>query len=203
MLSFLKRDVPLMASGPAEENLIDSDVLIVDIGRNDFYEYNNPPLTVRNIKRIVKYLRTALATLGTGVAPVIAVSTLLPTKRLNQRFFITYTSDLLIEQKSSSFPVLVRLEQLKKKFVSSDGLHPTSAGYAKISAVIQRYLETKGTARALAARPDADTDGIYDAFEISTFGTNPSLTDSDLDNFSDGDEIFLYQTDPLDAQSHP
>jgi hypothetical protein len=44
---------------------------------------------------------------------------------------------------------------------------------------------------------DTDSDGLSNAFE-SAYGTNPAAADSDLDNLSDWDEIFVYGTDPMD-----
>ena len=203
LFSTLKRKVPQMASGPAENNLIGSDILVIDVGRNDFYDTNNPPATVGTIKRIVKYLNSELAARNGGIPPVIVVASLLPTKRLVQRYFITYTNDLMIEQKSAALPLYVRLDKLSKDYVSKDGLHPSSAGYDKIAAKMQSYFEHKGTSRALALRPDSDGDGAYDIFESSSYGTSSTVADSDADGTSDGDEIFVYETDPNDAGSHP
>lgn len=203
LLSLLKRRVPDMASGPAENNLIDSDVLIIDVGRNDFYSENSPPTTVKNIKRIVSYLSSALAARGNRIPPVIAVASLLPTKRTFQRFFITYVNDLMSEQRSNSLPVFLRFDKLSKTYVSSDGLHPNSAGYTKMAQVIRNYLSGKGTQRASALRPDQDGDGVYDLFETTIFGTSTSSSDTDSDGFTDYEELFGSHTDPRDAGSHP
>lgn len=43
---------------------------------------------------------------------------------------------------------------------------------------------------------DRDADGLSNAKE-SRFGTNPTSRDSDLDGLSDGEEVNLYNTDPL------
>ncbi|MBN8549102.1 MAG: SGNH/GDSL hydrolase family protein [Deltaproteobacteria bacterium] len=203
LLSNLKRKMSEFSSGPAENNIVDSDILVLDVGRNDFYEQNNPPATVGTIKRIVKYLNQELAARNNNIPPVIAVATLTPTKRLVQRFFITYTNDLMIEQKGSALPLFVRVEKISKSLISSDGLHPSSNGYAKISQIMQKYFTGKGTSRALALRPDSDNDGVYNLFETSVFDTNPAIADTDGDGFSDSDELFVYDTNPNDSASHP
>lgn len=203
LYSLLKRRVREMESGPAENNLIDSDVLVIDVGRNDYYNDNSPPTSVQNVKRIVKLLKTSLAARGQGVPPVIAVASLTPTKRLNQRYFIRYMNDLMAEQRSSALPLYVKLDKISKSFISGDGLHPNSSGYAKIAQIMQRYFEGKGASRALAQRLDTDADGIYDTFESSKYGTDPAVADSDSDGFTDGAEVFTHLTDPLDAASHP
>ena len=49
---------------------------------------------------------------------------------------------------------------------------------------------------------DSDGDGLTDAFELSTSGTNPSLYDSDGDGFGDGDEYLTYHF-PTDGGDFP
>ncbi|MFX1252815.1 MAG: binary toxin-like calcium binding domain-containing protein, partial [Promethearchaeota archaeon] len=44
--------------------------------------------------------------------------------------------------------------------------------------------------------PDEDNDGLPDSLE-DIYGTNKSLPDSDFDGLNDGDEVFIYLTDPL------
>jgi Putative metal-binding motif/Bacterial TSP3 repeat/Thrombospondin type 3 repeat len=43
---------------------------------------------------------------------------------------------------------------------------------------------------------DSDGDGLPDADETSTYGTNPNNPDSDGDGLTDGEEVTLYSTDP-------
>jgi hypothetical protein len=47
---------------------------------------------------------------------------------------------------------------------------------------------------------DSDGDGLADGRE-ENLGTNPSLFDSDMDTLSDGDEVVVYETDPLIADT--
>ncbi len=51
-------------------------------------------------------------------------------------------------------------------------------------------------------KPDTDGDGLLDGDEYKTYHTNPFVTDSDGDFFSDKEEITA-GTDPNDAASHP
>jgi hypothetical protein len=46
--------------------------------------------------------------------------------------------------------------------------------------------------------PDMDGDGLLDVDEAN-LGTDPLNPDSDYDGFTDGDEVFVFGTDPLDA----
>ncbi len=47
---------------------------------------------------------------------------------------------------------------------------------------------------------DADKDGLDDARE-KEIGTNPQIYDTDMDGLSDGDEVLLWHTDPLNPDS--
>jgi hypothetical protein len=49
---------------------------------------------------------------------------------------------------------------------------------------------------------DADGDGLTDDREAE-LGTDPNNPDTDGDGASDGDEVFIYATDPLDPNSTP
>jgi hypothetical protein len=55
-----------------------------------------------------------------------------------------------------------------------------------------------------AVDPYLDTDGdtLIDTDE-AVYGTDPAIADSDYDGYSDGDEVIVYGTDPLDATSYP
>ncbi|MBN8548977.1 MAG: SGNH/GDSL hydrolase family protein [Deltaproteobacteria bacterium] len=202
LLSRLIRKVPRMASGPADRDLHDTDVLIIDVGRNDYWEDRNPPNTVGNIRRIVKFLTAALANNG-QTPPVIAVTMLAPTNRAFQAPFISAVDSLLVKQRSASLPAYVRADLLRNSLISRDGLHPNALGYADLAQIIKTYLETKGLSRARAICRDNDNDGIFDKFEASKFGTNPALADTDSDGYNDGDEVFTHDTDPTDPNSHP
>ena len=60
-----------------------------------------------------------------------------------------------------------------------------------------------GTAEA-EVDPLLDTDGdlLIDTDEV-VYGTDPAIADTDFDGYPDGDEVLVYETDPLDANSYP
>jgi len=49
--------------------------------------------------------------------------------------------------------------------------------------------------------PDLDGDGLSDGEEVNVHGTDPLDTDTDDDGLSDGDEVNVHATDPLDSDS--
>lgn len=88
-----------------------ADLIILDVGRNDYFDDTDPAITVRNIKRTVKYLRKELKKLN-GAPPYIVVSSLLPTLRPQQRPFVDKVNKLLIKQSTTDFPVLIRYDTI-------------------------------------------------------------------------------------------
>ena len=203
LLSLLMRSVPSMGPSRPAQNLYDSDYLILDVGRNDYWVDNFPPRTIGNIKRMVAYLKTRLATHG-RIAPILGVTTLAKTNRRFQAGFLDQVNILLLQGRSNSkLPTFLRMDKLSVSGLSKDGLHPKAVGYDRMATVIQDFLQVKGQSMIAPSCTDVDSDGIYDKFESSKFGTNPALVDTDEDGFSDGEELFTYHTNPLDSSSFP
>ena len=48
---------------------------------------------------------------------------------------------------------------------------------------------------------DTDGDGLMDAEELCTYGTDPTNPDTDFDGLGDGDEVLTWGTDPLDPDT--
>jgi uncharacterized repeat protein (TIGR02543 family) len=66
---------------------------------------------------------------------------------------------------------------------------------------IAEWLDTDHDGTGDNADLDDDGDGLSDADEINTYGTNPKLADSDGDGLSDLDELQVYTTNPLVADT--
>lgn len=62
--------------------------------------------------------------------------------------------------------------------------------------------DTDGDSAGDVCDLDDDNDGLADTDEVSLYGTDPLLSDTDGDDFSDGEEIASL-TDPLDPSSFP
>ena len=178
----------------------DADFVLIQVGVNDYWEGGSPERVITNIKRLVQLLRTELKK-DLGIEPVIAICTLTPTLRSFQKPFVDEVNALLLRFSSSSLPVKVRFDNLNSAYISEDGLHPTSSGYDAMAALVDAYIAGDLQTALKKKRVDADADGIYDIFESSRFGTDPTLTDTDGDGVKDGIEVFKRGTDPLDAGS--
>jgi lysophospholipase L1-like esterase len=175
---------------------LDADIFIIGAGANDFYDHGDPSLTARNLKRIVAMVRQELGR-GDHVAPYVLLAKLTPTTRGFQRSFMENVNILLARYRSDALPSYLRFDLMDELEVSYDGLHPRATGYVELASIAASYIKGEGTTRMLALRPDSDSDGIFDKFETSSFGTNPNVKDTDVDGLSDGNEQFTYGTNPL------
>ncbi len=183
------------------ESIQGSDIVIIDVGRNDFWDHLGAATTVNYIERIAKTLKQALAQNHTQ--PYVVVATLLPTTRYYQVGFIKAVNQELLRRNSENFPVLLRYDNLPNWILNYDGLHPNGYGYDRIAGLLKRSLPHVVAKNMRALRPDEDVDGCYDRFELSKYTTDPTLFDTDGDGAGDGDELFTAQTDPLDPEDFP
>lgn len=199
LLRDFKQNLNKPAEGTTKVKTRDIDQLIIQVGTNDYWERNPAALTVRNIKRLVKFLRTKLEEMN-GTAPVIGIATLPPTRRDFQNPFIHEVNSLLLKFNSSKLPVRIRFDTLPTRYISFDDLHPSSKGYNRMAKVVKKYVRGVSQKDARQRVRDSDDDGIYDQFE-ARYGTDSSLSDTDGDGVLDGDEVFVTGTDPLDPGS--
>ncbi|MCB0317562.1 MAG: SGNH/GDSL hydrolase family protein, partial [Bdellovibrionales bacterium] len=182
---------------------INSDIVIIDVGRNSYWDNESPGRVVRDIKRLVKTLKNLLTEEQADLEPKIFVATLMPTKRSFQASFIKSVNNILLKRRNfNTLPVFLRFDRLAVRNIGSDGLHPTSRGYRRAANKLKRFLTNKAQRNMARTRVDNDLDGIFDYFETSRYQTDPFLADTDQDTVLDGQEVFYDQTNPLDYYDH-
>lgn len=177
------------------KNLAASDIIVLDLGRNDRWlrgpelkTYRHLALTAQRIAKGVK--------LDTGYSPLVVKAVLMLPNRGDQGPWVQGLNKIILSKSTVRYPSDLRFDVVSKRLLNDDQLHPTPKGYAAIAKAFRDYIPTlKNYCETL--RPDTDADGISDIFETSKFFTNPSAADTDGDGKSDGNEVFITKTNPL------
>ena len=178
-----------------------ADYIIIEVGTNDYWQHGPAQATVRNLVRIKEFLE-AFGEREFGVAPLVMVTTLPPTKRSFQQPFIdSVNKQLLLSRNVERLNVRVRFDSLSTRVVSRDLLHPSPGGYRTMAKKVYAALTHWATKTAESLRPDEDRDQVYDIFETSRFFTDPTLSDTDGDTLLDGAELFVYGLNPLSVDT--
>lgn len=200
LLSYYKR---LFAKSPNSEQAVklgNSDIVIIDVGRNDYYNRNSSATTAQSIKRLTTYLSSEIQK-RFGTSPLFVVAVLPPTRRELDLNFIRQVNMVMLKIRGQNFPAYLRFDTLSAALLAKDGLHPSSRGYDVLGNIVIKYIKGEAQTRSKKVRKDLDRDGIYDVFEKTDFNTSPDLADSDADGLKDGDEEFVYGTDPVNPDT--
>lgn len=184
--------------GPLYTALIESDVVFLDLGRNDRWLFGTPEATFRNLKRIASTIKSKVQN-TTGVAPLVITAVLMLPNRGSQGPWVKELNEIIFRSNSKSAPADLRFDLVSKRLIGTDQIHPTSEGYAALTKTFISYLSKNLLKKVTALRPDGDGDGVYDLFETTRFATDPQKVDSDDDGKSDREEIFVLGTNPLAA----
>lgn len=179
-------------------SLLNADVVVLDLGRNDRWLFGTPEATFRNLKRIASIIKSKVAA-ETGVAPLIVTAVLMLPNRGSQGPWVKALNEIILRSNSRSAPADLRFDLVSKRLLANDQIHPTSEGYNALGKTFIAYLQKNLPKKIAALRPDGDGDGIYDFFETLRYSTDPQNADTDGDGKGDGEEIFTLGTDALVA----
>ncbi len=189
LLQDLKQAFKGSSEKALRDGLLDTDVVILDLGRNDRWSFAEPKKIYRNLKRIAQTI-SAKVEVESEVAPLVVTTVLMLPNRGSQGPWVAALDKLIAAGNSQTAPSDLRFDKVSKRLLSDDQIHPTPAGYEALAKTLVKYINTKLAPLLTELRPDADADGIADFFETLRYGTDPTLYDTDGDGLSDGQEIF-------------
>ncbi len=167
--------------------LDEADLVVLDIGRNDRWFFGVPLQTFRRIKRAEALIKNRVAERA-GNAPLVVAAVLMLPNRGSQGPWVLELNQLLEKSDSPTAPADLRFDQVSKRLIGADQIHPTPRGYKALAGVFVSYIKKLYPSHVRTLRPDLDEDGLYDLFEPSVFGTDPNDPDSDDDGLLDGDD---------------
>jgi hypothetical protein len=106
--------------------------------------------------------------------------------RGSQSPWVKELDGLILKSHQVEFPADLRFDLVSKRLLQPDNIHPTSKGYVAMAKVFIAYLLNEYAEYVSLLREDQDSDGLYDMFEASRYGTDPLNADTDGDGIKDG-----------------
>lgn len=194
LLQKIEKELKSNSATPFKRALEKADFVVLDLGRNDRWNFGEPEESARNMWRIQKALRKKISQLS-GVPPVIITSILMLPNRGSQGPWVTKFNEIIASHNSSLFPADLRFDVVSKRLTGSDQLHPTPEGHAALAEVLVDYFRKTLPSYLHAAFVDADHDWLYDSIEAKRWGTSPTIFDSDDDGVGDGVEACRVRQD--------
>ncbi len=189
MLTNLDRAFRGTGDASLADALVRADLVVLDVGRNDRWLFGLPSAALRNLKRAGSLIRTKVAAL-TGASPLVVTAVMMYPNRGSQGPWMKELDALILKSHSTETPADLRFDLVSKRLLSADQIHPTPKGYKALADVFVKYILRRYPRHAKELRADADKDGLYDIFEPSRFGTDPTKPDTDGDGILDGDERY-------------
>lgn len=187
LLGRIRKAFNSAADSPLANSLVEADLVILDLGRNDRWLFGLPEAALRNIKRARELITNKVQALG-YTQPLVVTAVLMYPNRGSQGPWVKELDALILKSGTPEYPADLRFDQVSKRLLSPDNVHPTSKGYAAMAEVFIKYLLNNFKLHANRMREDADNDGLYDQFEPSKFGTDPGNPDTDGDGIKDGQD---------------
>jgi len=167
------------------QDLLSADLVVLDLGRNDRWFFGPPEATLRNLKRLRQSIQSSVTKKG-GVAPFVVTAVLMSPNRGSQSPWVKELDELILKSHEPGSPADLRFDLISKRLLQPDNIHPTSKGYASMAKVFIAYLLNEYPEYVALVREDLDDDGLYDEFEASRYGTDPTKADTDGDGIKDG-----------------
>ena len=166
--------------------LSQADVVILDIGRNDWWKFRPANATWRNLKRLREVVQREVEK-TTGHKPLVVTAQLMGANRTGQGTWVTELNKLIAANHKATVPADLKFNSVSKKLLL-DRVHPGPLGYDHITKILNQYLKSSLPKHVTAFRDDADKDGLYDDYEAEKFGTSPLNPDTDGDGILDGQD---------------
>lgn len=162
-----------------------ADLVVLDIGRNDRWFFGEAQQTARRIRKAVDMIRYQVARIN-GSGPLVVTSILMLPNRGAQAPWVVELNRFLRDGNTPNKPADLYFDQVSKRLLSPDRIHPTPEGYQVMAGYLLAYIRNTYPVHVAVLRPDKDRDRLYDLFEILKFHSDPKNRDTDGDGVIDG-----------------
>jgi lysophospholipase L1-like esterase len=134
------------------QELLTADLVVLDVGRNDRWLMGLPSATFRNLKKARGIIEQSTLE-QSGKTPLVVLAVLMLPNRGSQGPWVKQLNEIIFSSHSKAHPADLRFDQVSKRLLSPDSIHPTSKGYAALSKVFISYLKNEYP-EYVAARDD-------------------------------------------------
>jgi lysophospholipase L1-like esterase len=165
-----------------------SDFIILDLGRNDRWDYGAPEASARNLWRIRDLIQQKAFRI-TGTKPVVVIAVLMLPNRGAQGPWVSDLNRVLYSRHTFKTPADLRFDLVSKRLLTEDQLHPSPEGHQAIAQVLKDYFDRKLAKYLRSAWIDTDKDQLADKAEVNHWLTDPTLFDTDGDGRGDGRQM--------------
>ena len=159
------------------DEIYSSDIVVLDIGRNDRW-YRGPALaTYRNLKRLVSMVISRSKT-SAGYSPYVVMAVLMLPNRGDQGPWVKELNKIILARSTPNRPSDLRFDLVSKRLLSSDQLHPTPKGYDALAGVFTKYLKEVAAKRMKRIQAGTLTAASYLRIRYRHYPTDPSISSS-------------------------
>lgn len=132
-------------------DVVNSDIVVLDVGRNDRWLFGVPLASYRNLKRAGTLIKKKATQVNPLLAspPIVVTAALMLPNRGSQGPWVKELNQIILRNSAAlNNPADLRFDTASKRLLQNDQLHPTSAGYNQLSKILIKYL-TKGLPKGI------------------------------------------------------
>lgn len=152
LLQKLKKAFQASLESEFAQELLNADLVVLDVGRNDRWLMGLPSATFRNLKKARDLIEQSTLE-QSGKSPLVVLAVLMLPNRGSQGPWVKELDEIILASHSKAHPADLRFDQVSKRLLSPDSIHPTSKGYTALSKVFISYLKNEYP-EYVAARAD-------------------------------------------------
>jgi len=126
-----------------------SDYVIIDLGRNDRWRGTTPKDTFLRLKALRTFITEQVAA-ASNFSPFIMQAVLLLPNRSAQGPFVKELNSYIFKSSTTLAPANIRFDQVSKRLLQNDQIHPTPKGYDALAKKFLSYFSKLKTGYVLS-----------------------------------------------------